>query len=136
MSRIFNILQAITYGIISLYGEHLQDEARGSVENYSWISGHLSDIFLVAQSVALGQMIAGKNKAMQYITALAPPIACTLHELEVVNLSPGATTYDPQDIVCYWGGAALAFGLSKLVANKSTKKLNTTIEDKLESKPP
>jgi len=74
--------------------------------------------------------LAVKNKILQYLSALAPPIACTLHELEVINLNSEASTYDPQDILCYWGGAALAFGLSKVVSNYSSREVNT-IEDKL-----
>ena len=131
MSKIFNLFQSLTYAGLALYGEYLQDVARESVENYNWMSGHLTDIAMVAQAVSFGQIIAGKNKIIQYVAALAPPIICTLHELGVVNLNPSALTYDPQDILCYWGGAALAFGLSKTTSNFFTKKLDSPLENKL-----
>lgn len=135
MSKLFNHFQNLIYLSLASYGEGLQEiAARDPSDSCSWMAGHLSDFSLPAASVAVGQILAGRNKAIQYVMALAPPIVVTLHELGIVNVNPYAQTYDPQDIICYWAGAALAFTLSQIVSNKSASKLKTNksvLEDKL-----
>jgi hypothetical protein len=102
--------------------------ARNHQENYSWMTGHLTDIAMVATFVAIGQAIAGKNRAIQYITALVPPTLATLHELGILTMFSDSPYYDPQDIACYWTGAVIAVGLSKVASSiPYLKRLDTAV---------
>jgi hypothetical protein len=118
VQSVVNGIQGLGYAFLSLQGEYLK-----SIHDRSWMSGHLCDFALPAAMVSVGNLYSFGNKTLEAVTTLVPPILCTLHELDIINLSSSSRTYDSQDIVCYWAGAACAFGLSKIAKSKSVKNL-------------
>ena len=101
----FNGFQALAYEIIAICGEHLQLAVEAGKRESDWASGHLSDIFGVAGAVAFGQSIPDNFKTARNLLTIGFPALLTYDEVTSFFLSE---VYDPQDIVCYWGGAALA----------------------------
>jgi hypothetical protein len=113
---IFNFLQVVGYTIAGFAGGGMNLLAQTHIMKYNWLTGHLLDFAMPAEFTATGLMFSGayfnNNKLARTASLFLPPILSTLAELKLLGI-PGSSTYDPQDIACYFAGSFLAYGLSK-----------------------
>ena len=79
--------------------------ARGVIDNHL-LFGYLSDLFAVPFTVGLTNAIG--TSRLYWFWPILFAILFSLLELEGVR--------DPWDMVCYWSGAALSYGVMLLVA--------------------
>ncbi len=122
----FNLLQGGIYYLGTFYTELIR------TSEYNWLTGHLSDITLPAQTTTLGIIISStlfkNNKYLNLASALIPPILSTINELKILNLDPSSNTYDPQDIACFFAGSFLAYGLSMANEKKVCGKISNRVK--------
>lgn len=112
----FNVFQALPYMASSFAGEFMQMSTKAGEMNYNWFTGHLSDIggagSFACNALFLLQFSKYRdNERAKIKLVLSYPTIATL--LEISKLNPLANTYDPQDIVCFFAGSLMAYGLSK-----------------------
>lgn len=134
----FNFRQMLGYGGLHLLAKSMQGLARRGEMDYNWFSGHLSDIGLPAAFTCFGLNLSKdffkNNKYLNAASVLLPPVASTLCELEIFKIHPNVTTYDPQDIMCYFGGSLTAYGLSKAHEKKVFGKISNKVKSKFRKK--
>lgn len=134
MGKLYDICQGFAFSGIASYGEYLQCVARVDPKQYTWLTGHLSDIAAIGASVSFTNVIIHmpkewkdlkrENKLLDMLLVSTPAAMIQ----SIYELVDGSQTYDPQDIACYWSGAALAYGLSTLVGSKKSEQ---HLEDKV-----
>lgn len=134
MGRLYDICQGFAFGGIASYGEYLQCVARVDPKQYTWLTGHLSDIAAIGAAVSFSNVAIHMSKDWNDLRResklldmlfVSTPAAMIQSIYELLDESQ---TYDLQDIACYWSGAALAYGLSTLVGSKKSEQ---HLEDKI-----
>lgn len=104
-----NKLQLVMSSSWLIYGEMAQQMASAGLRDYSWMTGHLSDI---AGGVGFASLInlfsKNADKKLSLVAASSVPLFISLNE-EVFDKSG-----DWQDIACYLGGALIAWSMPRI----------------------
>jgi len=117
-----NVIQCGVYSAALIYGEYIEGLARQGLRNYDWMQGHIVDIASGAGSMSLALYIFSKlDKKEKLILGSMTPIIFSIEEAALHNS-------DWQDMICYFGGAILAWTIPH------AKEIITDTKKYLESK--
>lgn len=110
-------------------GEWMQEATKSGLMDYNWAVGHLSDIGASGFYTSLFLSMSNKLKSKLAIV-LGVPLFLSATEFIPVFWKVG-TVYDSQDLLCYWGGALLAFGVKEVSERMHNKDIKPTLEEEL-----
>jgi hypothetical protein len=95
------------------------------------MQGHLSDIGLAGMFTCYGIAVFGDSKWGKAASAIAVPTALAIEEFMPIT---NERIFDPQDILCYFAGATIAYVASEIAASKKIKNFFSSIPQKFNSK--
>jgi hypothetical protein len=102
----------IGIGLVAI-GQKMQETVESGLAEYTWTTGHLSDIG-AAVMFTTPLLMATKKFGSKLAVALSVPTLLSSTELVQLFSESPQLTFDLQDIGCYYGTALLAWGIKEI----------------------
>jgi len=117
--RIQDKLTNLSFGFmnsgLAIYADASKNMASAGEIPYETYMGYMGDFSAPAAMTSFSLLFSGKGG--EKVSFFLPASFYTF--VEFTGLFGASQTFDPLDIVCYWAGAGLAFGLYKLTSKNS-----------------
>ena len=137
VDAIVGLLQGAAYAVVGLAGEFNQVDVFNKTAQYTWWTGHLSDLagssMVTAVSLSLFRGFDNYSQKTRLLSVIVPPSLCTLVEFTNGSGAHKGFTFDPQDIACYFAGSLVAYGVfegtRKAREYLSSRRQSSTLEE-------